>query len=124
MKKMAKAQLEEIPDDYDPDYDLHLPRQREAEDLEPYLESGLAAGKKLMEEHISRFRSHSEFFKPYKSQLLDLTKLEAMLSACNYMVSITDKNLGAAIITRQWFITGSKACLSDVENYEVIDPAM
>jgi hypothetical protein len=123
MKELALQGSEEIPDEYDPDYDLHKPRTKEAELMEPYIEEGLHEGKKFVEQHVSHFRSSAELFKPYKSQRLQLAKLNGILNACNYMVTITDKNLGAAIITRQWFIEGSKNCLSDAENYETISPA-
>lgn len=39
------------------------------------------------------------------------------------MVTMTDKNLGCAIVTRQWFIDRCKSCLDDRNNYEIIDPA-
>jgi len=112
MKQLADKGLDEVPREYDPDYDLHLPRTKEAESLPAYVRN-----------HIARCKPFSSDFRPNKSQFGDLVCLQAMLQACNYIVTMTDKNLGCAIVTRQWFIDGSQECLADRNSYVEVSPA-
>ena len=73
--------------------------------------------------HIAHYKPFSNDFRPNKSQFGDLVRLQAMLQACNYIVTMTNKNLGCAIITRQWFINGSQECLADHNSYVEVSPA-
>jgi len=123
MKQLADKGLEEVPRDYDPDYDLHLPRTREAKRLPAYIEDGLALGAQYVRDHVARCKPFGSDFRPNKSQFGDIVRLQAMLQACNYIVTMTDKNLGCAIVTRQWFINGSQECLADRNSYVEVSPA-
>jgi len=56
----------------------------------------------------------------YASSLIDWQAIQDSLRANKLIVMITDKNLGIAIITKQWFIEGVESILNDPTQYESI----
>ena len=102
---------------YDPDYDLHLPRKKLAPLAEPYIEQGIDAGREFVDEYVRSsvpcITSHPD----YASGLLDWRALEETLRSKGLIVTMTDKNLGVAVITKQWFIEGAHSLLDDPTQY-------
>jgi hypothetical protein len=109
-------------DPYDPDYDL-----KEASDTPPpqppdYIRKGLEAGSSL----IAAFSAQYEL--PYAakhrpSRLVWLAELKGFLDEHDYVITLTDKNLGAAVVKRDWLKAGACKLLSDVNNYQRVDEA-
>jgi hypothetical protein len=106
---------------YDPDYEFDDPLKvkKWAGDLQPYFEKGIAQGQTYVNEYI---RDVIPLLKKQAkdSGLVVFAQLEEYLKANNLMISSTDKNLGAAVITRDWFIAGCNSLLEDTDNYKQI----
>jgi hypothetical protein len=117
----ALAGMTEVENDYDPDYDLHKPRKKElAADPERYIESGLDAGRTYIENYISNVVPSIESHAMFKSHLDDIARLKSICEEQGYIITITDKNLGVAVVTRQWYIDGALKLLNDPRNYRLL----
>ena len=111
--------------DFDPDYQV---RKRKVDDktkappAPAYVEAGLMRGLTYVENYLNKFmpqirkssRDHGH---------VDLTRLEEYCLENNLLISMTDKNLGSAIVTRDWFIEKCTAILSDTRDYQEISAA-
>ena len=109
------------PRPYDPDYEVD--RERSACDYrEPYIEHGLAEGHSYVENFIHdvipTLKTSSRL-----SNLVQVTELQEFLVSNEYIVTLTDKNLGCSVITRQWFIDNCNLLLADTSNYQEITKA-
>jgi hypothetical protein len=86
------------------------------------IEDGLAKGR----EYVSRYvKSSAPKGKPLlaRPELVQVSELQDYLRLHEYLVLPTDKNLGCAVVTRQWFIDGGISMLSDTQNYRELGPA-
>jgi len=106
--------------DYDPDYDLHLPRKKQAPIPEHYIQDGLDAGWTYVHDYIANVVPTIVTQRDYASSLIDWQAVQESLRANKLIVTVTDKNLGVAIITKQWFIEGVETILNDPTQYESI----
>jgi hypothetical protein len=105
---------------YDPDYDLHEESEHVPPLTPPFIENGLARGRAYIEKFcieaelplLARFRN---------SRLVWLSELKTYLDEHNYVITVTDKNLGAAVVTRDWILAGEHQLLSDENNYRKVD---
>jgi len=107
---------------YDPDYDL-----KEASDTEPpqppaYIRNGLEAGRSLIDAFSSQYELPS-MAKHRNSRLVWLAELKGFLDEHDYVITLTDKNLGAAVVKRTWLKAGARKLLSDTHNYRKVDEA-
>ena len=50
-----------------------------------------------------------------------LSKLKSYLDEHDYVITLMDKNLGAAVVSREWMEYGADILLSDINNYRVVD---
>ncbi|THH07235.1 hypothetical protein EW146_g9380 [Bondarzewia mesenterica] len=120
-KKALNVHIEESEDLYDPDYALpHVAKTADLQDA--YFELGLSQGKKYIDNYVEKFvpaiKASSK-----DTGLVWLTEVKEYLLKNDYIVTPTDKNLGAAVVTRKWFIENSKLLLSDANNYTKISAA-
>jgi hypothetical protein len=104
---------------YDPDYDIDHDTA-ECHEAAPYIEAGLEKGR----EFIARWAHNSEpklkTLKPSALAVLDVAALRSYLKDNDYLVVPTDKNLGACVVTRAWFINGGLSLLNDTSKYREI----
>jgi len=56
-----------------------------------------------------------------RPELVQVTELQEFLLAHDFIVLPTDKNLGCAVVTRQWFLDGGFTLLSEELNYRELD---
>jgi hypothetical protein len=118
LRRDALSGLTEIENNYDPDYDLHKPRKKELlADPEQYIEDGLDAGRTYIKNYISSVVPSIESHAMFKSHLDDIARLKSICEEQGYIITITDKNLGVAVVTRQWYIEGAIKLLNDTRNY-------
>jgi hypothetical protein len=104
---------------YDPDYDLHTPSYKEPPQMMPYMEIGLAAGRTFCETHIHSVEPLLKY--NYKDPgLVVLAELREFLDINKYVITQTDKNLGSAVVTREWIIAGGHKLLGDEANYRKV----
>jgi len=107
---------------YDPDYDLHEESENEPPAAEHYIEAGLSQGDQFiasyLDTEIPEIRRS-----PRDTDLVDVTGIKEFLTSNNYLITPTDKNLGSAVVTREWFMDGAYKLLSDTSNYLEIDKA-
>ncbi|THH09686.1 hypothetical protein EW146_g8612 [Bondarzewia mesenterica] len=120
-KKALNPKAEQTEQPYDPDY--ALPHATTAADLQDaYFELGLTEGKKYIDKYVEEFVPSIKATSK-DSGLVWLTEAREFLLKNEYIVTPTDKNLGAAVVTRKWFIENSKLLLSDTNNYTKISAA-
>lgn len=106
--------------EFDPDY--KVPHERvEADYQDQYFELGLSKGQAYIDDYCRTVIPKIKAM-PHKTEMAWFTELEVFLKAKNYIVSLTDKNLGVAVITREWFNESSKVLLCDQTNYQPINP--
>jgi hypothetical protein len=115
----AQGVLEDRP--YDHDYQTAGGRNPCRFRLQ-YIEDGLAKGREFISRYVERSEPKG---KPGRArpELVQVVELRDYLRLHDYIVLPTDKNLGCAVVTRQWFIDGGITMLSDVQNYRELGPA-
>jgi ribosomal protein L18E len=107
--------------DFDPDYEI--PHDRSAAcRTEPYIELGLSVGdsfvQKFCEAEIPRIKRASR-----PSRVVQIDRIEQYLKEHDLVIVPTDKNLGTAVVKRQWIIDGCTKLLDDANNYEQLSAA-
>jgi hypothetical protein len=105
---------------YDPDYEVEHIREK-APNVEEYLENGLAAGEQYLKNYASDCMPVVKAA-PSTPNVVKVAELKQFMLDRNYVVSMTDKNLGCSVVTRQWFVDRCLELLSDPVQYEEITP--
>lgn len=101
---------------FDPDYEVARTELREAAAPSfDFIEEGLLQGLLYLEQLVYVPETITD---KYKDLRHPLALLERTLQSKNYLVLPTDKNLGCAVVTRQWFEERCLDLLSDTLNYE------
>ena len=116
----AKGEDEEKP--YDPDYEVPHKRKPFNKGTPAYIELGLQRG----DEFITKFCKDvmpTVIDPSRRFNLVWLPELKSYLNDHEYLVTQTDKNLGLAVITKQWFIEHTTKLWNDPLNYRKITPA-
>ena len=117
MTQEANNVIQERP--YDHDYEIV--RERQLSDFRlHYIEAGLAKGREFVSRYVENSAPKSNLT-PARPELVQVAELQDHLRRNNYIVLPTDKNLGCAVVTRQWFIDGGISLLSDTRNYRELD---
>ena len=85
----------------------------------PYLEHGISKGQEYIVSHIAS----SE---PFRHRALDppnahMAELKEYLDSHGYIITLTDKNLGPAIVERKSIIDGGNKLLSNQNSYEPVE---
>jgi len=52
----------------------------------------------------------------------DLNRIQEFLRSSQSLVKLTDKNLGLAVVTKEWYLNQCRKMLSDESTYEVVPP--
>ena len=99
---------------YDPDYDLG----RKSNNLPPpateFIESGLAKGEVLLRQMVDAIPAQARH---KDHDLVDVKTIEKWLIENKSILLPTDKNLGVAAVTREWYLEKCYDILSDTSNY-------
>jgi len=103
--------------DYDPDYELSKVNRPPAlpPKIPEYLNIGLNRGRDyvLRTEHYAQLNPvKDDSFAPSRKQI------EKFLFDNQYVITMTDKNLGLAVSKREWIITNCLKLLNDKSNYK------
>lgn len=107
---------------YDPDYASVDPSKNTVlpKKAELYIEQGLDKGREYIDRYLSS-APYSKLSTTRDSGMVKVTELEEYCLKNNLIISPTDKNLGTAVVSRDWFIRSCEALLEDKLNYRVID---
>jgi hypothetical protein len=105
--------------DYDPDYDLGIRSNRSAPRASALIERGLACGKAELQRQLAYGAPQLE--NDQYHGLIDVAAIESFCKDNNCVILHTDKNLGAAMVPREWVVRGTLALLEDQNNYVEID---
>ena len=104
---------------YDPDYSVrHNKSKKSPPKLPQWMELGLVMGRRYVFSTISRIPDEKLMgarknpFAPNSYRILQFLKDN------NYVVTMTDKNLGLAVSERDWLIRNELRLLEDVRNYK------
>jgi hypothetical protein len=106
---------------YDPDYEVPHTRKGKAPQLPQYLEYGITLGSVFVNNTI-RKQPVDEGTDAYKSFSPKPHQIQEFLVTNNYVVTMTDKNLGIAVSERTWLSEKCLELLSDENNYTKIHP--
>jgi hypothetical protein len=106
---------------YDPDYEVPHVRKGKPPRLPQYLEHGILLGRNFVYNTISNIPKEEEGprinpLKPNRS------KVEEFLIRHDYIVTMTDKNLGIAVSERTWIDDKCLELLNDRNNYIPLNP--
>ena len=101
---------------YDPDYDLRAPSENTPPYLPQYLELGLIKGRIFVNNTISKIPDETpkDYYKPLTPSA---KQIKEFLINNNYIVTMTDKNLGLAVSERTWIITKCLDILNNKKDY-------
>jgi hypothetical protein len=108
---------------YDPDYEVPHTRKGKPPRLPQYLENGILMGRNFVYNTISHIPEEetgliNNPLKPSRS------KIEEFLISHDYVVTMTDKNLGIAVSERTWIDDKCLELLNDRANYTPLNPLM
>src|SRR5882757_3607362 len=106
---------------YDPDYEVPHIRKGKPPRLPQYLEHGILMGRNFVYNTTSHIPEEEEGprinpLKPNRS------KIEEFLISHDYVVTMTDKNLGIAVSERTWIDDKCLELLNDRNNYIPLNP--
>lgn len=106
---------------YDPDYEFHDPAKKLTAPPESasYIEQGLEAGKAYIDEYLTAMAPSKP--RSRLNGLVEVDRLEQYCQNNGLIITPTDKNLGTAIVTVDWFVGNCNKLLDDENNYELID---
>jgi hypothetical protein len=105
---------EDVP--YDPDFEVPQPKKVvDLPKLPYYLECGFAEGRLFVYQTIANIPREEE--RPFISLTPDRRRIEEFLTSNNYVVTMTDKNLGVVVSERTWLDGKCLELLADRENY-------
>ena len=103
---------------YDPDYGVTSNKEKEAPKLPLWMELGLVMGRRFVNKTIASIPAEKleeirkNPFSPKSPKILKFLKDN------NYVVTMTDKNLGLAVSERDWLISNELKLLVDKRNYK------
>ena len=99
---------------YDPDFDTGLRSDKVPPPASQHIEDGLIRGEAKLMSIISAIPNvdHGQ-----DHGLVDVNRLHAWLKENKCLVLMTDKNLGAAVVTEQWYREKCLDLLADRESY-------
>ena len=106
---------------YDPDYSVKRHSNMEPPKLPSWMEFGLVMGRRYVYSTIARIpdekleKIERNPFSPHSYKILQFLKDN------NYIVTMTDKNLGLAVSERDWLISNELNLLNDERNYKELD---
>jgi len=101
---------------YDPDFEVESDAKRKPPSLPAYINYGLRHGRNFVMQTISRVPDDT--VSEPKDRLAPNPKaISLFLYSNQYIVTMTDKNLGIAVSRRDWIIEKSLDLLSDKANY-------
>uniref|UniRef100_A0A8H7XZR0 Reverse transcriptase domain-containing protein n=1 Tax=Psilocybe cubensis TaxID=181762 RepID=A0A8H7XZR0_PSICU len=106
---------------FDPDYGVSSKKKEKPPVLPQYMELGLSMGRRYVqrtiasipEEALTEMRKHA--FSPKRD------KIRKFLIDNNYVITMTDKNLGLAVSERDWILRNELNLLEDERNYEELE---
>jgi hypothetical protein len=91
--------------------------QPRADQRNKWIEKGLEKGKDLL---IRQADSAALHLGQTRKSNPDLRKIHSFLRQSQFLVKITDKNLGVAVVTKNWYTSECSRLLSDKDTYAVI----
>jgi hypothetical protein len=106
---------------YDPDYEVPHVRKGKPPRLPQYLELGISLGQNFVNKAISHI-PQEEVGRKSNPLVPDRSKIEEFLISKNYVVTMTDKNLGIAVSERTWIDEKCLDLLNDEANYVPLHP--
>jgi hypothetical protein len=106
---------------YDPDYEVPHVRKGKPPRLPQYLEHGILMGRNFVYKTISNI-PEEESGQINKSLKPNRSKVEEFLISNDYVVTMTDKNLGIAVSERTWLDDKCLELLNDRANYTPLNP--
>ncbi|KAH9474918.1 hypothetical protein JR316_0013386 [Psilocybe cubensis] len=106
---------------FDPDYGVSSKKKEKPPMLPQFMELGLSMGRRYViktiasipEEALKEMRKHA--FSPKRD------KIQKFLIDNNYVITMTDKNLGLAVSERDWILRNELNLLEDERNYEELE---
>ena len=111
--------MEEDNTEYDPDFEVERPKERTAPpQLPQYIEHGLLRGWNFVRNTISKIPDERPEDVPYLSLSPPVSRLRSFLIEHDYIVTMTDKNLGIAVSKKEWIINKCLDLISDTNNYK------
>ena len=105
--------------DYDPDYEVDRPKKRVAPpSLPQYMELGILRGWDFVRNTILKIPEERREDIPYSSLAPPVNMLRSFLIDREYVITMTDKNLGIAVSKKEWIIEKCIDLLNDKNNYK------
>ena len=105
--------------DYDPDYEVDRPKKNIPPPALPqYMEHGILRGWNFVRNTISKIPEERREDIPYSSLAPPVNMLRSFLFEHDYVVTMTDKNLGIAVSKKEWIISKCIDLLADTNNYK------
>jgi hypothetical protein len=86
----------------------------------PFIENSLRSGQQFIKQDLDCLSLSAEA-KHRHSQLVWLAELKSYLDEHDYVITLTDKNLGAAVVSQDWIEAGVVKILYDIHNYKIVD---
>jgi hypothetical protein len=101
---------------YDPDYNLHKESDTVRPMPPPFIENGLRKGQEYVDHFVTSY-SLSTAARHCDSCAVWLAEIKSYLDEHDYVITPTDKNLGAAVVKQEWINDSAHILLSDTKDY-------
>jgi hypothetical protein len=118
--KDEKEKTDEYEYGYSPTFDTGVRSVLEPPPMSTHMETGLVKGEVALEQQLAAIptsalaRDHG---------LVQVQPVKELLIERNYLVLPTDKNLGCAVVTRDWYINQCNKILGDKSSYLTFEPS-
>lgn len=100
-------------------HEFALPKDAsEAPKASEHIEAGLRTGRQWLESQLSNISKRRHDHKDHG--LVNVNQLKKDIQDRDWMVLPTDKNLGCALVSRGWYLSGAYKLLSAAHDYEKI----
>jgi hypothetical protein len=103
---------------FDPDYYVDDSKGVAGPKLPLWMEFGLIQGRKYVNQTISRIPESTIAEARKNAFAPKIENIRSFLIDNNYVITMTDKNLGLAVSERDWLIRNELTLLNDVRNYK------
>jgi len=104
---------------YDPDYGVESKKNTPPPRLPLWMETGLKRGEMYCRQTMLKIPESATQAKP-NAFALRVEKVRHFLTNNNYVVTMTDKNLGLAVSERNWLIGNERTLLNDQRNFTLL----
>jgi len=106
---------------YDPDYRVEKNSKKIPPKLPQWMELGLVMGRRVVNKTLASIPNEIKGLPVQRTFAPHINKILRFLTDNDYVITMTDKNLGLAVSKREWLMSNERLLLLDRRNYKRLD---